>query len=148
IHELRTFSYNVHLIQIFFTGGRVEIRRRPRSAERNSYPTSPLCDNATSPLFIQKYAFTKLNGPLDNMEQKSPLPLVSRNALDERQYATIIEELRVISSRVKKEEMMHAQRADWMFAAMVIDRVCFVTFSVFLILCTLVLSYRAPHIFA
>ncbi|VDM52594.1 unnamed protein product [Angiostrongylus costaricensis] len=44
-------------------------------------------------------------------------------------------------------ELMHAERADWMFASMVIDRVCFITFSFFLILCTLVLSYQAPHIF-
>ncbi|KAK6043205.1 hypothetical protein COOONC_19290 [Cooperia oncophora] len=67
--------------------------------------------------------------------------------MDERQYAGIIDELKVISNRIKKEEIMHAERADWMFAAMVIDRVCFVTFSFFLILCTLILSYRAPHIF-
>ncbi|VDO26823.1 unnamed protein product, partial [Haemonchus placei] len=86
--------------------------------------------------------------PPDPIDRKSPLPVTTRNLMDERQYAGIMEELKVISNRIKKEEIMHSERADWMFAAMVIDRVCFVTFSFFLILCTLVLSYRAPHIFA
>ncbi|KAK5980417.1 Neuronal acetylcholine receptor subunit alpha-7 [Trichostrongylus colubriformis] len=88
--------------------------------------------------------------PPEPVERKSPLSVTTattRNLMDERQYAGIMEELKVISNRIKKEEVMHAERADWMFAAMVIDRVCFVTFSFFLILCTLVLSYRAPHIF-
>uniref|UniRef100_A0A158PBY1 Neur_chan_LBD domain-containing protein n=1 Tax=Angiostrongylus cantonensis TaxID=6313 RepID=A0A158PBY1_ANGCA len=49
--------------------------------------------------------------------------------------------------KCKVQELMHAERADWMFASMVIDRACFITFSFFLILCTLVLSYQAPHIF-
>ncbi|XGW25005.1 hypothetical protein V3C99_006442 [Haemonchus contortus] len=140
-------SKAVHLD--FCHGGRIEVRRKPVSAERNSYPLSMTSNNGNSPALAQKYTFSsKLHNPPEPIDRKSPLPVTTRNLMDERQYAGIMEELKVISNRIKKEEIMHSERADWMFAAMVIDRVCFVTFSFFLILCTLVLSYRAPHIFA
>ncbi|KAK6022212.1 hypothetical protein OSTOST_12100, partial [Ostertagia ostertagi] len=131
----------------FCHGGRIEVRRRPTSTERNSFPLSMTCNNVSSPALAQKYTFSKIHNPPEPIDRKSPLPVTTRNLMDERQYAGIMEELKVISNRIKKEEIMHAERADWMYAAMVIDRVCFVTFSFFLILCTLVLSYRAPHIF-
>lgn len=127
----------------FCHGGRIEVRRRPTSTDRNCFPLN----NTDSPSLAQKYTFTKLHNPPELNEHKPTYPVTTRAVMDDRQYAGIMEELRVISNRVKKEEIMHAERADWMFAAMVIDRVCFVTFSFFLILCTLVLSYRAPHIF-
>ncbi|WKX89832.1 hypothetical protein Q1695_009018 [Nippostrongylus brasiliensis] len=132
----------------FCHGNRIEARRRPTSAGENSFSLSLNHNNVSSPSLTQKYTFTKLHNPPDIVERKSPQPVTKTGSvMDERQFSKLMEELRVISSRVKKEELMHAERADWMFAAMVIDRVCFVTFSFFLILCTLVLSYRAPHIF-
>ena len=80
--------------------------------------------------------------------------------MDDAQFGALLDELRVISAKVRKEvslflkvrepkfqEMMNKHKADWMFAAMVIDRLCFVTFTFFLVLCTLVISYRAPHLF-
>ncbi|CAJ0594175.1 unnamed protein product [Cylicocyclus nassatus] len=108
---------------------------------RNSYPNSTPCSIATSPDIFENYSVTeKWRHTIEQMSlQKTTL----RNALEEHQFRGIMKELRIISSQVKKEELMHDQRADWMYAAMVIDRVCFVSFSAFLILCTLVLAFKA-----
>ncbi|CAJ0594166.1 unnamed protein product [Cylicocyclus nassatus] len=51
-----------------------------------------------------------------------PMVHVLGDALDDRQFTSIMKELCVISSHVRKEELMHDQQADWMFAAMVLDR--------------------------
>uniref|UniRef100_A0A915ACC5 Uncharacterized protein n=1 Tax=Parascaris univalens TaxID=6257 RepID=A0A915ACC5_PARUN len=45
-----------------------------------------------------------------------------RHALDEQQFTELIGEIRLISAKIMKEEMMHDIRAEWMFAAMVVDR--------------------------
>ncbi|CAD6198322.1 unnamed protein product [Caenorhabditis auriculariae] len=87
---------------------------------------------------INKYTCTKIMKPVENGYKKPG---------EDRHFHHIINELRVISSRVRKEEAMHALQADWMFAARVVDRICFLVFSLFLFLCTLILSYNAPHIF-
>ncbi|KHN71438.1 Neuronal acetylcholine receptor subunit alpha-7 [Toxocara canis] len=71
-----------------------------------------------------------------------------RHALDEQQFAQLLSEIRVLSAKVLKEEVMHDLRAEWKFVAMVIDRVCFISFSLFLIICTSVIVWRAPHLIA
>ncbi|ETN81953.1 Neurotransmitter-gated ion-channel transmembrane region, partial [Necator americanus] len=97
-HDHKTKA--VHLD--FCHGGRIEVRRRPISAERNSFPISH-CNNSASPLLTHKYTFTKLSNPVETVDRKSPTPAATRGLMDERQFASIIEELRVISSKVKKE---------------------------------------------
>ncbi|CAI5437450.1 unnamed protein product [Caenorhabditis angaria] len=85
----------------------------------------------------QKYNMSNCNNNNSN----------DRHFRDDRHFHHILNELRVISARVRKEEAMHALQADWMFASRVVDRVCFLLFSFFLFLCTAIISYYAPHLF-
>uniref|UniRef100_A0A0N4ZMR7 Neur_chan_LBD domain-containing protein n=1 Tax=Parastrongyloides trichosuri TaxID=131310 RepID=A0A0N4ZMR7_PARTI len=62
-------------------------------------------------------------------------------------YKVLIDHLSVITSKIQKEESLLEIRSDWIFAAMVIDRLCFLSFSLFMITCTGVLIYQAPHLF-
>ena len=75
-------------------------------------------------------------------------PNTQKSPFEDRHFHHILNELRVISARVRKEEAMHALQADWMFASRVVDRVCFLAFSAFLFMCTAIISYNAPHLFA
>ncbi|KAE9416277.1 hypothetical protein Angca_009896, partial [Angiostrongylus cantonensis] len=131
----------------FCLGRGNDTRHKPTNVHRSIVPLYKSHNTSNSPPLTHKYTFTKLINPPEANDRKSPQSVVTRSLMDECQYSGILNELRVISSKVKKEELMHAERADWMFASMVIDRACFITFSFFLILCTLVLSYQAPHIF-
>ncbi|KAK6035886.1 hypothetical protein COOONC_26609 [Cooperia oncophora] len=45
----------------FCHGGRIEVRRRPTSTERNSFPLSMTSNNVSSPVLAQKYTFSKLH---------------------------------------------------------------------------------------
>ncbi|CAI4229873.1 unnamed protein product [Auanema sp. JU1783] len=165
---------DVHLD--FCHGGRIEVRRRPLSTERETF-SLPLLNSTKSGTIsstvlhnnnsfnghsnnntlsinlaniTEPYRYsTSTSNKFEEGAKNSKLQLIpaQKLSIDEKQYSSIIDELRIISARVKKEELMHAHKADWMFAAMVIDRVCFFTFTFFLLLCTLVISYRAPHLF-
>uniref|UniRef100_A0A1I7T1A8 Neur_chan_LBD domain-containing protein n=1 Tax=Caenorhabditis tropicalis TaxID=1561998 RepID=A0A1I7T1A8_9PELO len=112
---------------------------------------------------INKYTCTKVTRPIENGSithksspqlnptnnnniYKSP-PNPPKSACEDRHFHHILNELRVISARVRKEEAMHALQADWMFASRVVDRVCFLAFSAFLFMCTAIISYNAPHLF-
>lgn len=91
-------------------------------------------------LTANKLQCSKINKSIENGCSKKPLT-------DDRHFHQIISELRVISSRIRKEEAMHELQADWMFAARVVDRFCFLLFSFFLFICTLIISYNAPQLF-
>ncbi|CAD5210094.1 unnamed protein product [Bursaphelenchus xylophilus] len=68
--------------------------------------------------------------------------------LSNDQFEALMVHLKVLSGKVQKEEYLNEIHEDWMFAAMVVDRICFITFSGFLFLCTALIVYRAPHLFA
>uniref|UniRef100_A0A8R1DW83 Uncharacterized protein n=1 Tax=Caenorhabditis japonica TaxID=281687 RepID=A0A8R1DW83_CAEJA len=99
---------------------------------------------------INKYTCTKVTRPLANGTPPTSKTISNSQPkcpFDDRHFHHILNELRVISARVRKEEAMHALQADWMFASRVVDRVCFLAFSAFLFMCTAVISYNAPHLF-
>ncbi|XP_076177262.1 nicotinic acetylcholine receptor alpha6 isoform X2 [Ptiloglossa arizonensis] len=58
----------------------------------------------------------------------------------------ILKELRFITDRMKKADESDDVISDWKFAAMVVDRLCLYIFSLFTVLATIVILYRAPHI--
>ncbi|CAJ0944401.1 unnamed protein product, partial [Mesorhabditis belari] len=87
------------------------------------------------------------NGTIDKGLEKRLLS-VSRTHMDDLQFNSLLAEIKVISSKIKKEELMHSVSGEWIFAAMVIDRICFITFSVFLFICTFIIGYKAPYLFA
>ncbi|GMR51807.1 hypothetical protein PMAYCL1PPCAC_22002, partial [Pristionchus mayeri] len=144
-------------------------KSRHHSAERASYPLMGqhltnverlAADPPTSPLEppVERKIENNVNKeklPENNNVSKTNLTIVpttqqllSRTTMDDWQFNTMMSELKVISNKIRKEEFIHSVRADWMFAAMVIDRICFITFSTFLIICIIVLSHSAPHLFA
>ncbi|KAI6203220.1 hypothetical protein M3Y94_00531400 [Aphelenchoides besseyi] len=63
------------------------------------------------------------------------------------QFELLLMHLRILSGKVQKEEYLNEIHEDWMFAAMIVDRICFITFTLFLFLCTAFVVYRAPHLF-
>ena len=56
------------------------------------------------------------------------------------------QEIRVITDKIREDEVSGAVEADWKFAAMVLDRLCLITFTLFTIIATLAVLAAAPHV--
>jgi len=54
------------------------------------------------------------------------------------ELTSLLRELRCITRRMRSDEEKEGETNDWKFAAMVIDRLCFWLFSVYLVLLTVV----------
>jgi len=54
------------------------------------------------------------------------------------ELTSLLQELRCITRRMRSDEEKENETNDWKFAAMVIDRLCFYLFSVYLFLLTVV----------
>ena len=59
----------------------------------------------------------------------------------------ILKELRVITEKIRAEEDSSSLESDWKFAAMVLDRLCLVTYTTFTIVATVAMLSTAPHVF-
>jgi len=62
--------------------------------------------------------------------------------------AAILGELRLLTANMRKKEDYDTQCEDWKFAAMVVDRVCLILFSVFTVVSTFAIIFSAPHVIA
>lgn len=60
------------------------------------------------------------------------------------EMAKILDEVRFIAKHFQKQNVDVAVCSDWKFAALVIDRLCLVAFSVLTILCTIGILMVAP----
>ncbi|XP_034948383.1 neuronal acetylcholine receptor subunit alpha-7-like isoform X2 [Chelonus insularis] len=58
----------------------------------------------------------------------------------------ILKELKVITDQLKDNEEQTKITNDWKFAAMVIDRMCLIIFTLFTIIATITVLFSAPHI--
>ncbi|XP_043599764.1 neuronal acetylcholine receptor subunit alpha-7-like isoform X1 [Bombus pyrosoma] len=58
----------------------------------------------------------------------------------------ILKEIKIITDQLKNEEMNTKVTNDWKFAAMVIDRMCLIIFTLFTIIATITVLLSAPHI--
>ncbi|XP_026472668.1 neuronal acetylcholine receptor subunit alpha-7 [Ctenocephalides felis] len=58
----------------------------------------------------------------------------------------ILKELRVITDQLRKEDEGNDISRDWKFAAMVVDRLCLIIFTLFTIIATMAVLFSAPHI--
>jgi len=61
------------------------------------------------------------------------------------ELTSLLQELRYITTRMRSDAEKETETNDWKFAAMVIDRLCFYVFSVYLVLLTVVfvgLAYK------
>ena len=59
----------------------------------------------------------------------------------------ILNELRFITHKIKEDSDAADETNDWKFAAMVIDRLCFWIFTVYLTVATLSIFFSAPNMF-
>ncbi|XP_053973342.1 neuronal acetylcholine receptor subunit alpha-7 isoform X1 [Hylaeus anthracinus] len=64
----------------------------------------------------------------------------------QQELRTILKELRFITDLMKKAEEEDETVNDWKFAAMVVDRFCLYTFTLFTLVVTIFILSRAPHI--
>ncbi|XP_076234430.1 nicotinic acetylcholine receptor alpha7 subunit isoform X2 [Calliopsis andreniformis] len=58
----------------------------------------------------------------------------------------ILKEIKIITDKLKSEEISAKVQNDWKFAAMVIDRMCLIIFTLFTIIATITVLMSAPHI--
>jgi nicotinic acetylcholine receptor len=58
----------------------------------------------------------------------------------------ILKELRVITEKIRTDEEDSRVCNDWKFAAMVVDRICLILFTLFTIIATIAVLFSAPHI--
>jgi len=63
-----------------------------------------------------------------------------------RELVNILKEIRVISDKIRSEDEAANIENDWKFAAMVLDRICLITFSMFTVVATVVVLAAAPHV--
>ncbi|XP_040566895.1 neuronal acetylcholine receptor subunit alpha-7 isoform X6 [Lepeophtheirus salmonis] len=63
-----------------------------------------------------------------------------------RELSLILKEIRVITDKIREDEDTAAIENDWKFAAMVLDRLCLITFTMFTIIATVAVLFSAPHI--
>ena len=57
-----------------------------------------------------------------------------------------VQEMKVITEKIRDDEESSSTEADWKFAAMVIDRLCLIIYTIFTILATVAVLYTAPHV--
>ncbi|XP_033634497.1 neuronal acetylcholine receptor subunit alpha-7-like [Asterias rubens] len=74
-------------------------------------------------------------------------PMLSQDHKDCRcsNRGAILEELRFLTNRYRKKESENEVVSDWKFAAMVVDRLCLVVFSIATLVVTFVLFGTAPN---
>ena len=63
-----------------------------------------------------------------------------------RELTMILKELRVITDIIKNDEDSASIENDWKFAAMVLDRLCLITFTLFTMMVTAALFINANHV--
>lgn len=66
----------------------------------------------------------------------------------QRELTAILKEVRFITNRMRKDDDALEIVMDWKFAAMVVDRVCLIIFSLFTVISTCVCLFSAPHLIA
>merc|ERR1712128_370932 len=63
-----------------------------------------------------------------------------------RELSLRLKEIKVITDKIRDDEESAAIEGDWKFAAMVLDRLCLITFTLFTIIATLAVLAAAPHV--
>ena len=63
-----------------------------------------------------------------------------------RELSLILKEIKVITDKIRDDDESTATENDWKFAAMVLDRLCLITFTLFTIIATFAVLAAAPHV--
>nr|WMV64418.1 nicotinic acetylcholine receptor alpha7 variant [Pardosa pseudoannulata] len=80
--------------------------------------------------------------------QRVPYANVSSCLHADAELAAILRELKVITARLRKDDADSEVVSDWQFAAMVVDRICLINFTVFTVASTVLSLGSAPHLIA
>ena len=64
----------------------------------------------------------------------------------QKELSLILKEIKVITDKIKEEDETAAIEGDWKFAAMVIDRLCLIVYTLFNIIAIVVVLWTAPHV--
>ena len=64
----------------------------------------------------------------------------------QKELVLILREIKVITDKIKEDDEAAQVEGDWKFAAMVIDRLCLIVYTVFTIIATVVMLWTAPHV--
>ena len=59
---------------------------------------------------------------------------------------SILKEIRVITNKIQNDNEAATVENDWKFAAMVLDRLCLITFTLFTVIATIAVLVVAPHV--
>uniref|UniRef100_A0A8D9AJX1 Neuronal acetylcholine receptor subunit alpha-7 n=4 Tax=Cacopsylla melanoneura TaxID=428564 RepID=A0A8D9AJX1_9HEMI len=70
----------------------------------------------------------------------------SQCSVTQKELRLILKELQFITARMKKADEEADTISDWKFAAMVVDRLCLIVFTLFTIIATITVLLSAPHI--
>ncbi|XP_018351615.1 PREDICTED: neuronal acetylcholine receptor subunit alpha-7-like [Trachymyrmex septentrionalis] len=114
-------------------------------------PTTPHHQHAT-PLPHASYPHQISHTPHHHPHpQDAPTPQVEtilQNACFCARYelVLILKEIKMITNQLKNEDENTKISNDWKFAAMVIDRMCLIIFTLFTIIATITVLLSAPHI--
>ena len=63
-----------------------------------------------------------------------------------RELSLILKEIKIITDKIRDDEESAAIENDWKFAAMVLDRLCLIVFTLFTIVATVAVLAAAPHV--
>ena len=77
-----------------------------------------------------------------------PQPLLEDSQVHplHRELSLILKEIKVITDKIREDEDNGSVENDWRFAAMVIDRLCLIAYTIFTILATVAVLHTAPHV--
>ncbi|XP_053678969.1 neuronal acetylcholine receptor subunit alpha-7-like [Anopheles nili] len=78
-------------------------------------------------------------------EDGSVGPIGATDTIGQYELALILKELRYITDQLRKEDESGEITREWKFAAMVVDRLCLIIFTLFTIIATLAVLFSAPH---
>ena len=63
-----------------------------------------------------------------------------------RELSLILKEIKIITDKLRDDDEAGSIENDWKFAAMVLDRLCLITFTLFTIIATFAVLAAAPHV--
>ncbi|XP_055713776.1 neuronal acetylcholine receptor subunit alpha-7 isoform X1 [Phlebotomus papatasi] len=84
-------------------------------------------------------------GPVSDARMHETISHTCLSSSAEYELALILKELRWITDQLRKEDENSDVTRDWKFAAMVVDRLCLIIFTLFTLIATLAVLFSAPH---
>jgi len=106
-----------------------------------------------APPYMQTVHPSHVKPPVPNEDHKRSslkYPMVEESSIMstpfKKELGLILKEIRVITDKIREEDDSSTVEGDWRFAAMVLDRLCLLFFTVFTILATVAVLLTAPHV--